>query len=46
MHLPRPSKKVCVGDIYMEGGPQLTEGQHVNWWLYDNVDLSGFELEE
>lgn len=48
MKLPRPSQKICVGYVYEEGGPQLTnEGNgHINWWLYENVDLSNFVIEE
>ncbi len=48
MHFPNPNKKMAIGYIYQEGGPQQTklEKQHVCWWLYDDVDLSGFELSE
>lgn len=44
--LPKPNKKVAQGHIYKEGGPQLTEELHVCWWLYEDVDLSGFEIME
>lgn len=46
MHLPRPSKKICSGYVYMEGGPQLTEEEHINWWVFADVDLSGFTIEK
>lgn len=45
MHLPRPLKKVCFGHVYMEGGPQLTEGQHINWWIFEYADLKEFSIE-
>lgn len=46
MHLPRPSKKICSGYVYMEGGPQATDDLHINWWLYEDVDLSCFSIEK
>lgn len=46
MHLPRPSKKICRGYVFKEGGPQATEDSHINWWIYENVDLSNFIIEE
>jgi hypothetical protein len=45
-NLPKPDKKVAQGHIYKEGGPQYTKDVHVCWWLYDDVDLSGFEIME
>lgn len=45
MHLPRPSKKICSGHVYMEGGPQATDAEHINWWMHEDVDLSGFRIE-
>ena len=44
MKFPNPNKKMAVGDVYCEGGPQDTNDQHVCWWLYDGADVSGFEL--
>lgn len=44
MRFPNPNKKMAVGYVYCEGGPELTEDQHVCWWLYEGVDLSGFKL--
>lgn len=46
MYLPRPTKKVCKGFVFEEGGPQKTDGNHVNWWIFDNVDFSGFTIEK
>ncbi len=46
MHFPRPSKKICSGLVCMEGGPQLTEEQHINWWIYEDADLSGFYMKK
>lgn len=47
MHLPKPSKKICSGYVFMEGGPQVTDGNyHINWWVYEEADLSGFKIEE
>lgn len=46
MRLPRPSKKICCGFVFMEGGPQVTDDQHINWWIYEYVnDFSGFKNE-
>lgn len=46
MYLPRPSKKVCSGYVFMEGGPQATDDQHINWWIYEEIDLSQFSIEK
>lgn len=46
MHFPRPSKKICSGFVFMEGGPQATDDQHINWWIYENIDLSAFKIEK
>ena len=46
MKFPNPNKKMAVGYIYQEGGPQETNDQHVCWWLYENTDVSGFRLME
>lgn len=45
---PRPRKKIAVGYIKQEGGPQYTneETKHVCWWLFEDVDLSTFKIEE
>lgn len=45
MKLPRPTKKICSGYVFMEGGPQCTKNHHINWWMYEKVDLSGFDIE-
>lgn len=46
MYLPRPNKKICEGYVYKEGGPQLTDedDSHINWWIYENADLTGFNF--
>lgn len=44
LKLPKPNKKIAKGYISMEGGPELTEGEHVCWWLYENVSLSTFKI--
>ncbi len=48
MKFPNPNKKMAVGYVYKEGGPQKTteETQHVCWWLYEDADVSGFQLDE
>lgn len=42
-NLPKPTKKIVKGLVCKEGGPQLTEGEHVCWWLYENASFEGFE---
>ncbi len=46
MKFPNPHKKMAVGYIYSEGGPQKTDSDrgHVCWWLYEAADVSGFKL--
>lgn len=44
MKFPNPRKKIAAGYVYSEGGPQLTNDQHVCWWLYDGADVSEFKL--
>lgn len=46
MYLPRPSKKICSGYVFMEGGPQATDDEHINWWIYEEIDLSQFSIEK
>lgn len=46
MKFPNPRKKMAAGYVYCEGGPQLTEDQHVCWWLFDGTDVSGFKILE
>lgn len=48
MRFPNPRKKMMAGYVCQEGGPQETnlESQHVCWWLYENADISGFEIIE
>lgn len=45
---PRPRKKVALGCVYAEGGPQKSSdsSSHVDWWLFENVDFSSFEILE
>lgn len=46
MKFPKPNKKICSGYVHMEGGPQATDDQHINWWVYEDVDLSCFNIEK
>ena len=47
LKFPRPNKKVAQGYVYMEGGPQYSEGKsHVNWWLYEDVSFDNFVIKE
>jgi hypothetical protein len=46
MNFPNPNKKMAEGYVYMEGGPQDTNEQHVCWWLYEDADVTGFKLLE
>ena len=48
MHLPRPNKKICEGYVCKDGGPRLMDekSKHIDWWIYENVDLTGFSLVE
>ncbi len=44
---PRPNKKIAKGYIFQEGGPKANDGvAHINWWLFENVDFSGFIIME
>lgn len=44
LKLPRPNKKVVVGKVYKEGGPELTEDLHICWWLYRDVSFKNFSI--
>ncbi|WP_347223798.1 hypothetical protein [Bacteroides congonensis] len=46
LNLPRPNKKIAVGNVYAEAGPaEVNESTgHVCWWLYDKVDINGFSI--
>lgn len=48
MKFPNPKKKMAVGNVYKEGGPEETNERdgHVCWWLFEDADISGFEIEE
>ena len=43
---PNPSKKIAKGYVVDTIGPQLTESEHVCWWLYDHMDVTGFIIDE
>lgn len=47
-HFPKPRKRLAQGYVHAEGGPQYcsTSDSHVDWWLYENVDLSSFKIRE
>ncbi len=48
LKLPRPRKKFAQGFVFAEGGPQCCSEttSHVDWWLYEDVDLSNFKIRE
>lgn len=46
MKFPNPKKKMAVGYVHSESGPQDTKDQHVCWWLYEDADVNGFKLIE
>lgn len=46
MKFPNPNKKMARGYVMDCGGPECTEGDHVCWWLFENADVSNFELVE
>ena len=42
-----PQKLIAKGHVCKEGGPSLKgERSHISWWLFEEVDLSGFEIME
>lgn len=43
-----PNMKIAFGNVIQENGPQHTRqwDGHINWWLYESIDLSGFIIEE
>lgn len=47
LRLPKKDRKIVKGNIYQEGGPILCgHDTHVCWWLYEDADVSGFEVED
>lgn len=48
MKFPNPRKKMAVGYVFSEGGPQETNltNKHVCWWLYEEADVSNFKIKE
>ena len=46
MKFPNPHKKMMLGYIYCKGGPQHTtpENGHICWWLFQDVNISGFKI--
>ncbi len=46
MKFPNPNKKLAIGYVYDKGGPEYTKEYHVCWWLFEDVDLSDFYLEQ
>lgn len=46
LKFPRADRKIAMGHVYSEAGPaeinDVTE--HVCWWLYENVEINGFEI--
>ena len=40
-----PKKAIAKGYVFCEGGPILVnKASHISWWLFEDVDLSGFEI--
>ena len=47
LHLPKKKNKIAKGKIYQDGGPILRDANtHVCWWLYENVDVGNFTIED
>lgn len=47
MYLPKPKKRIIEGCVNKEGGPQETDSsKHINWWLYEDADLSNFSIKD
>lgn len=46
LKFPRKDKKIAVGYVYSAAGPAEIneETEHVCWWLYENVEIKGFEI--
>lgn len=45
LRLPQKNRKIVKGNIYQQGGPMLKgQNDHICWWLYENADVSGFEI--
>lgn len=44
MKFPNPNKKMAVGYVHCDGGPECTEDNHVCWWLFEGADVSGFSI--
>lgn len=43
--LPKPKKRIIQGYVIKEGGPQETNREgHINWWLYEDADISHFNI--
>lgn len=46
--LSKPTQKVAVGKIHMEGGPEYINKakseSHVCWWLYEDVSFESFKI--
>ena len=42
---PNKKKKMIMGYVYKEGGPsELEKNGHVNWWLYEGIEVKGYHL--
>lgn len=46
MRFPNPKLKMAKGYVNCEYGPEYTKDKHIDWWLYENVELEGFVLVE
>lgn len=47
LKLPQKNRKIVKGNIHKEGGPiRKGNNTHICWWLYEDADVSGFEIED
>lgn len=48
MKLPRKNKIVINGYVGCDGGPAKVNNStnHIDWWMYEDVDLSSFSIYE
>lgn len=46
MKFPNPNKKMAAGYVHDKAGPEYTNSDHVCWWLFEDADVSNFQLIE
>lgn len=48
LKLSKPTQKIAVGKIHMEGGPEFINEtynkDHICWWLYEDVSFESFKI--